>query len=165
LARYYRFRRRTADENVLRTLYLLGEKLQQWNDRYSASELLQYRAMSTGSLLRTLHRLIRNGLVFEPVQGRFALTESGVQRAARVTRLHRLWELYLTRKLEIAPDHVHDDAEEIEHILTPEMEARLALMLESPEEDPHASRIPAPWMPDLDDNPAKRGGGVTGQPG
>ncbi len=145
--RHYRFRRRTAEENVLRTLYLLGEPLGQWTDSHSTHELLQYRSMPTSQLAHTLHRLIDQALVNEPSQGRFALTESGITRAARVTRLHRLWELYLTRKLEIAPDHVHDDAEEIEHILTPELERRLEASLEHPEEDPHASRIPGGLQP------------------
>jgi manganese/zinc/iron transport system permease protein len=140
--RHLRFRRRTAEENVLRTMYLLGEPLGQWGDNYSATELMQYRSMRATALSHTLHRLIDKDLVREPAEGRYALTEDGVRRAARVTRLHRLWELYLTRKLEIAPDHVHDDAEEIEHILTPELEERLAALLEHPEEDPHASRIP-----------------------
>lgn len=147
LRRHYKFRRRTAEENVLRTLYLLGEPFEQWGDSYSASELLQYRSMPTAQLARTLNRLIQKALVSEPVEGRYALTEFGVRRAARVTRLHRLWELYLTRKLEIAPDHVHDDAEEIEHILTPELERRLEALLEHPEEDPHASRIPGRLQP------------------
>jgi len=147
LRRHFRFRRRTAEENVLRTLYLLGEPFEQWSDSYSTSELLQYRSMPTAQLARTLNRLIHKALVSEPAQGRYALTEFGVTRAARVTRLHRLWELYLTRKLEIAPDHVHDDAEEIEHILTPELEQRLAALLEHPDEDPHARTIPGRLQP------------------
>ncbi len=145
--RHFRFRRRTAEENVLRTLYLLGEPLGQWNDSFSTNELLQYRSMPTAQLAHTLNRLIHKALVKEPAQGRYALTDFGVTRAARVTRLHRLWELYLTRKLEIAPDHVHDDAEEIEHILTPELELRLEALLEHPDEDPHASRIPGRFVP------------------
>ena len=42
----------------------------------------------------------------------------------------------------IAPDHVHEDAETIEHFLTPELEKRLETLLEFPTEDPHQSQIP-----------------------
>jgi manganese/zinc/iron transport system permease protein len=143
LMRHRRFQRKTAMENVLRTMYLLGERLHRWDEPCSTSELLQYRNMSPRMLLRTIHRLEEEHLVQETAQGLYVLTEPGVQRAARVTRLHRLWELYLTRKVEVAPDHVHDDAEQIEHILTPELEERLARMLEDPETDPHASKIPS----------------------
>lgn len=144
LASLARIRRKTAEENILRTLYVLGEKEQKMDAPCSLADLMKFRAMSAGRMDRTLARLVRRGLVRETPQGLFALTPDGVRRGARLTRLHRLWELYLTRKLELAPDHVHDDAEEIEHILTPELEARLASALDHPEEDPHARRIPEP---------------------
>ena len=73
----------------------------------------------------------------------YVLTGTGVAEAERITRLHRLWELYLMRKLEIAPDHVHDDAEEIEHILTPDLGARLLQELAGEDTDPHGQQIPA----------------------
>jgi manganese/zinc/iron transport system permease protein len=44
--------------------------------------------------------------------------------------------------MKIDPDHVHEDAETIEHIITPELEKRLEKMLEYPEMDPHEERIP-----------------------
>jgi manganese/zinc/iron transport system permease protein len=50
--------------------------------------------------------------------------------------------LYLTTKLHIAPDHVHDDADTIEHLLTPELEAELERVLNYPRKDPHKSEIP-----------------------
>jgi manganese/zinc/iron transport system permease protein len=140
--RLWRKQRRTGEENVLRTLYKLGEASSDWSGRYPAAEVLKFRAMSPQSLTRTFDRLTRDGLVEESDDGQFALTPSGEERGRRLTRLHRLWELYLTRKLEIAPDHVHDDAEEIEHIITPELEARLLAVLGHPEEDPHRRRIP-----------------------
>jgi manganese/zinc/iron transport system permease protein len=140
--RHRRFRRRTNRENLLRTLYLLGEKSGQWDLFYASGDLLQYRPMSAPLMQRTLNGLRRNGLIRENSAGYIALTEDGVREAARVTRWHRLWELYLTKTLEIAPDHVHDDAEEVEHILTPELEERLVAMLEHPVEDPHGETIP-----------------------
>lgn len=143
LFRHYRFRRQTVDENVLRTLYKYGERVQQWDAAHSPVELLQHRQMSMRALAHTLDRLIRKGYVEEAPQGQFLLTHRGLQRAERLTRVHRLWELYLTRKLELAPDHVHDDAEEIEHILSPELEQRLLEALEAPEVDPHGRAIPA----------------------
>jgi manganese/zinc/iron transport system permease protein len=38
---------------------------------------------------------------------------------------------------------VHEDAETIEHILTPELEQELARQLDFPERDPHQSKIPS----------------------
>ena len=44
--------------------------------------------------------------------------------------------------MHIASDHVHEDAETIEHIITPEVEAELERILEFPTEDPHDEKIP-----------------------
>ena len=48
----------------------------------------------------------------------------------------------MSRYLQLAPDHVHDDAETIEHILTPELEAELLRMMDYPDLDPHDAVIP-----------------------
>lgn len=144
LLRTLRFRRRTDRENVLRTLYLIGEPAEDWSAAHAPAAILERRAMPVGRLLDTLTRLQRARLIASDGRGGYRLTGDGAAQGARLTRLHRLWELYLTRHLEIAADHVHDDAETIEHILTPELEARLTAILNHPEEDPHARAIPRP---------------------
>ena len=60
----------------------------------------------------------------------------------RIVRLHRLWELYLNEYMNIAPDHVHESAEQMEHLLTPELEAMLEKRLNFPTLDPHQETIP-----------------------
>lgn len=147
IARHRRFRRKTATENILRTLYKFGERTRDWREPRSLGELLQHRDMPMGFLQRTIRRLERGGYLREVRGGCFALTDSGIQEAERVTRLHRLWELYLMKKLEIAPDHVHDDAEEIEHILTPDLEQRLLDELAGEDLDPHGQQIPGGIAP------------------
>jgi len=62
--------------------------------------------------------------------------------SARVVRLHRLWELYLTKYMQMPAHKVHENAEMIEHVLTPEMEKELEIQLGYPELDPHQSIIP-----------------------
>ncbi len=48
----------------------------------------------------------------------------------------------MSQYLNIASDHVHDDAETIEHILTPELEAKIVDQLNHPILDPHDEKIP-----------------------
>ena len=71
-----------------------------------------------------------------------SLTEKGISEAMRIVRLHRLWELYLNESMNIAPDHVHDSAEQLEHLITPELEALLEKRLNYPALDPHQEAIP-----------------------
>ena len=70
------------------------------------------------------------------------LTQKGKERGQRLAKIHRLWELYLTTYLSIAPDHVHDDAETMEHVITPEIERKLEEILAYPPKDPHGEEIP-----------------------
>ncbi|MEM1407177.1 MAG: iron dependent repressor, metal binding and dimerization domain protein, partial [Bacteroidota bacterium] len=94
-----------------------------------------------GNLVSGLKRLKNEGFLNNN-NGFWKLTLEGKEKGQRIVKLHRLWELYLTEYLKIAPDHVHDDADTIEHILTPELEARLEKLLDYPTLDPHESEIP-----------------------
>jgi manganese/zinc/iron transport system permease protein len=49
-----------------------------------------------------------------------SLTPTGQSAANRLQRAHELWEAYLQQEVGLAPDHVHDAAEWIEHHLDPE---------------------------------------------
>jgi manganese/zinc/iron transport system permease protein len=90
-----------------------------------------------------LASLAARGLVIlERDQARFSA--EGLRRAEDVVRRHRLWELYLTEKAHYRADHVHDDAEEIEHILGEETIKMLERRLGYPERDPHGRAIPRP---------------------
>lgn len=82
----------------------------------------------------TIQRANRLQLV-EPIgTEQVRLTESGMQAASEVVRRHRLWEHYLVEKVGLAPDHVHETAELLEH-LPPRPP-------QGPESDPHGKTIP-----------------------
>ena len=70
------------------------------------------------------------------------LTSKGEVWAAKIVRLHRLWEVYLADYLGIGVERVHRSAEEMEHIITPELERELTFLLKDPQRDPHHQPIP-----------------------
>ena len=81
-------------------------------------------------------RLLMQGLKSLQRQGRvqqrgdqWRLTEVGKHLGQQISQRHQLWELYLTRYLKIKPDHVHEDAESIEHVLTPTLVKELRKLL------------------------------------
>jgi manganese/zinc/iron transport system permease protein len=141
LLRQRNIRRTINDENVLKTLYQLSEESRNFFIQRSAEEIIRRRKFSLEALAQILKRLEGQGYV-ERTGKYWSLTEEGKNRGQRVVRIHRLWELYLTTHLNIAPDHVHDDADTIEHLLTPELEAELEKLLNYPKVDPHKSEIP-----------------------
>src|SRR5688572_332854 len=71
------------------------------------------------------------------------LTPDGMQRAMAIVRNHRLWELYLTNAAQIAADHVHEDAEKIEHVLGEDVVRELERRLDFARKDPHGRVIPS----------------------
>ena len=84
----------------------------------------------------------RKGWIKTVSRGKIVLTFEGVQRAEHLVRLHRLWELYLVVCLKVDEERVHHSAEEMEHILTPNLEERLTALLNHPQKDPHQKPIP-----------------------
>lgn len=88
-----------------------------------------------------IRRLLRKGWIVGE-KGIYHLTVDGTHKAASIVRLHRLWELYLASMLKLETDKVHKNAEEMEHILTPEIESKLTLLLANPTKDPHEQPIP-----------------------
>ena len=134
-------RKTINDENVLKALYQVGEESRNFFLQRSVDEIIRRRKFERSQLLPVLKRL-RNQGYLEQVGSLWGLTEEGKDRGQHVVRKHRLWELYLTTHLHIAPDHVHDDADTIEHLLTPELEAELESVLNYPKTDPHKSEIP-----------------------
>ena len=136
-----RNRRKILQENMLKMFYQLGEKLQDFDALRTIPELAQKRKIPKKRMLKGLKALERKKLLEKEGSG-WMLTDEGLKESQRIVRIHRLWELYLNTYLNIAPDHVHEDAEAIEHIITPEIEERLEELLRHPHVDPHLTQIP-----------------------
>jgi DtxR family Mn-dependent transcriptional regulator len=71
------------------------------------------------------------------------LTDVGKRAALEVIRHHRLLETWLVQTLGYSWDEVHEEAERLEHVLSEEMEARIAAALDHPTRDPHGDLIPS----------------------
>lgn len=69
------------------------------------------------------------------------LTAAGLERARQVVRSHRLWESFLSEKLGLPGDHVHDPSERVEHYIGPAMREALHRDL-GRSTDPHGREIP-----------------------
>lgn len=136
-------KRKMLIENVLKLFYHLGETHQDFNASRSIEELMASRDLKRNELLKGLKLLKKDNLVRQKDLA-WHITQNGLTEAMRVIRLHRLWEMYLNQRLKLEPDHVHNDAEAIEHIITPELEKQLEKELNFPTLDPHLSKIPYP---------------------
>lgn len=148
---HYRLSRTVARQHLLRSLYELAE-LRGANGPAAATEsppiprsaLRAKRHWTAKGLSRALRDAERSGFVVraDSTGSGWRLTELGRLAAWRVTRNHRLWELFLITHAEIAPSHVDRDADQVEHVLDPEMIATLETLLAR--DTPHLSIPPSP---------------------
>lgn len=137
LFRVVKFRYRCITENILKSIWRFDP-----DQGIDFDELFRYQSISSLYLRFILYRLKRNGWVYQSEDQKIALTYDGKQRAARIIRLHRLWEVYLADYLGVGTEKVHRNAEEMEHIITPELEKSLTELLRDPKLDPHHQPIP-----------------------
>lgn len=72
------------------------------------------------------------------------LNEAGWRAALGVVRRHRLLEAFLAQSLGLSWDQVHDEAEALEHALSPGLCEVIAARLGDPRTDPHGDPIPTP---------------------
>lgn len=144
-------------ENTLKSAYHVQERQPEGPGvayRISLSELAEVRNESLPEAEGKARMLVRRGLASWCAPGEvpqtgvmtgeraFVLTPEGWRRACQMVRNHRLWELYLTNAADYPADHVHEDAEVIEHILGEELVRGLERRLNYPAVDPHGRLIP-----------------------
>jgi len=160
LAKWWRRRSQTervGRENTLKALWHVLESRDFKGEGVSLRELAERRHSTVEESARESQALRRNDLATLAEDGNIVLlTPEGWTRACAIVRNHRLWELYLTNEAHIASDHVHEDAEKIEHVLGEETVLELERRLESPTKDPHGRPIPS--LADL-----RRGAAVQGR--
>jgi manganese/zinc/iron transport system permease protein len=123
--RRWRQSRRTQRENLLKSVYL---SLPGGSGSASIAQLAGRHRETPAQTRAALAALMRRGWA-SVAEDQVTLTESGRNRARELDRNYRLWEQFLTEEVKLPVDHTERDAEDIEHILGPdlvrELEARL----------------------------------------
>ena len=131
-------------ENYLKAIYLGTGALSQPNRLLPMGQLAAALGVAPGTATTMVKTLSESGLVeYEPYTG-VALTEAGEKLAALVVRRHRVVELFLVRVMGYRWDEVHDEAEQLEHVVSDHLIDRMDTMLGRPEVDPHGDPIPNP---------------------
>jgi DtxR family Mn-dependent transcriptional regulator len=106
------------------------------------SQLAQRLGVSSPSTIEMVKRLAEQELVTHTPYKGVELTGRGRKRAHNILRRHRLWERFLTDKLGLAWESVHDYACRLEHATAPEVTEALAEFLGHPATCPHGNPIP-----------------------
>lgn len=129
----------SAAEDYLKTIY----KLQSSDEAVTTQALAARLKVSSPSVTAMMKKLATLKLVRHEKYRGVLLTDAGEKIALETIRHHRLIETYLAEVLGVDWDKVHDEAERWEHVLSEEVEARMAAVLNHPTRDPHGAPIPS----------------------
>lgn len=135
--RALRFRHQCLRENLLKAIWRIGPE-----EQVTLEQIAKQQSINKIYLHFLLIGLVYSGWLEKLAPDTYKLSPAGKQRAAQIVRLHRLWEVYLANYLGVGIERVHRNAEEIEHIITPEIERELTALLHDPQVDPHQQIIP-----------------------
>jgi DtxR family transcriptional regulator, Mn-dependent transcriptional regulator len=129
-------------ENYLKAIYLGGASQEHSQRLLPMGHLAAALGVAPGTATTMVKALAESGLVqYEPYAG-VALTAAGAKLAALVVRRHRVIELFLVKVMGYRWDEVHDEAEQLEHVVSERLIDRMDEMLGKPEVDPHGDPIP-----------------------
>src|SRR6187401_2731884 len=129
-------------ENYLKAIFQAQLHLEKRGDLVPMGQLAHALGVAPGTATTMVKTLADSGLVrYEPYTG-VALTPAGERLAALVLRRHRLIELFLVRVMGYSWDEVHEEAEQLEHVVSDRLIDRMDEMLGRPEVDPHGDPIP-----------------------
>ncbi len=130
-----------AEQDYLKQIYCLHEE----GGRATTQELADRLGVKPPSVTAMLKHLAADPagpyVRHTPYHGA-ELTDRGLAVALEMVRHHRLLEQFLAELLDVPWDHVHAEAERLEHALSEELEERIAAKLGHPTRDPHGDPIP-----------------------
>ena len=129
-----------AVEDTLKSIFALSTR----DEPTTTSALAAQLGVAPPTVTAMINRLCANDLVRRDAGHRVELTEHGLGHALDVVRRHRLLEEFLARVLGVPWDEVHDEAEVLEHAVSPGLVDRIDAYLGHPKHDPHGDPIPSP---------------------
>src|SRR6186997_1562689 len=129
-----------AIENYAKAIYAIARRT---GGPVSTNELAERLSVTPASVSAMSKKLADRGLVEHVPYRGVQLTGEGERVALEVLRHHRLLELYLAEHLGVPWDRVHEEAEALEHVLSEDLERRIAAKLGDPTHDPHGDPIPS----------------------
>jgi DtxR family transcriptional regulator, Mn-dependent transcriptional regulator len=129
-----------AVENYAKAIYSLQHRA--GGDPVATNDIADRLEVTAASASGMIKKLADLGLVAHVPYRGVQLTDDGERLALEVLRHHRLLELYLATQLDVPWDRVHEEAEALEHVLSEDLEARIAAKLGNPTHDPHGDPIP-----------------------
>ena len=147
-----------AERGYLETLYWLHEAALPM----TAANVARAMQLSPPAVHEMIGRLEREGHISRSPEKVISFTEPGERQAEEIVGRHRLIERFLTDVLEIPWDEVHEEAERLEHAMSPVLEERMLAAIGDATTCPHGhpirkgTRVPGVPLADVDEGASVR---------
>ena len=126
-----------AEEEYLQIIYWLQEA----GLPITGANIARAMQVSAPTVHEMIGRLEADGYVTRAADKSLEFTESGKEHAAGIVRRHRLIERFLTDVFDIPWDQVHEEAERLEHWMSPMVEERMLRAIGDAKTCPHGHPI------------------------
>src|SRR5271167_423293 len=128
-----------AEEEYLQILFWLQEA----GLPMTGANVARAMQLSAPTVHEMIGRLERDGYITRGSDRAIAFTDSGAEHAEGIVRRHRLIERFLTDVLGVPWDEVHEEAERLEHAMSPVLEERMRAAIGDAKTCPHGHPIVA----------------------
>src|SRR5947209_12777506 len=128
-----------AEEEYLQSLFWLQEA----GLPMTGANIARAMQLSAPTVHEMVGRLERDGYITRDKEKTIAFTPSGAEHAEGIVRRHRMIERFLTDVLGVPWDEVHEEAERLEHAMSPVLEERMQAAIAGAETCPHGHPIVA----------------------
>jgi DtxR family Mn-dependent transcriptional regulator len=128
-----------AEEEYLQSLFWLQEA----GLPMTGANVARAMQLSAPTVHEMIGRLERDGYITRGSDRAIAFTDSGAEHAEGIVRRHRLIERFLTDVLGVPWDEVHEEAERLEHAMSPVLEERMLAAIGDAKTCPHGHPIRA----------------------
>jgi DtxR family Mn-dependent transcriptional regulator len=122
-----------AEEEYLERIYWLEEA----ELPITAANIARAMQVSPPTVHEMVGRLVSDGFITRNADKSLVFTGDGRERASRIVRRHRLVERFLTDVLGVPWDEVHEEAERLEHAMSPTLEQRMLAAIGDATTCPH----------------------------
>src|SRR5438067_4346045 len=122
-----------AEEEYLQTLFWLQEA----RLAMTGANVARAMQLSAPTVHEMIGRLERDGYITRADDKTIRFTTEGAEHAEHIVRRHRLIERFLTDILGIPWDEVHEEAERLEHAMSPVLEERMLAAVGDARTCPH----------------------------
>ncbi len=126
-----------AEEEYLQAIFWLQEA----GLPMTAANVARAMQLSAPTVHEMVGRLEKDGYIRRDASKRLEFTDSGREHAEGIVRRHRLIERFLTDVLNIPWDEVHEEAERLEHAMSPVLEERMLAAIGTAKTCPHGHPI------------------------